>query len=246
MTRRSRSGNRQLRGGDLTRTPEERNELKVIYVVAEGEGTEYDYLNRVDRVYGRRLGFRIQTPNPATQRNGLHPRRVVEEAVQIVAELNIDQVWGLFDHDGRSDVPQVCAEARRRGVNVALSHPAFELWLLLHFPNRIPAAQDGRNKSLIDNLRRADLAFADYAHRDKRIDDRRFLALYAEDGIADAVKQSRALVDRCPSGCGCSARSGHASSCEPDKRDPSTDVYLLIQSLGIVPCPSEGCPHGPS
>jgi RloB-like protein len=236
MTRRSSSRGRQLRGGDLTRTPKEREELKIIYVVAEGEGTEYDYLNRIDRVYGRQLGFRIKTPNPVTQRNGLNPRRVVEEAVQVVVKPDIDQVWALFDPDGRSDVPQVCALARKRGVNAALSHPAFELWLLLHFPNRIPAAQDGRNKVLIDSLRRADL-LADYARRDKRIDDRRFCALWAEDGIADAVKQSRALVDRCPSGCGCSARNGHAPSCEPAQRDPSTDVYLLIQSLGIVPLP---------
>jgi ABC-2 type transport system permease protein len=118
MTRRSSSRGRQLRGGDLTRTPTERKELKVIYVVAEGEGTEYDYLNRIDRAYGRQLGFRIKTPNPVTQRNGLHPRRVVEEAIQVVAKPDIDQVWALFDHDGRSDVPQVCALARRVGTGL--------------------------------------------------------------------------------------------------------------------------------
>jgi len=102
----------------------ERDELKIIYVVAEGEGTEYDYFGHIDRVHGRRLGFRIKPPSRAIQRNGLPPRRVVEEAVRIMAqEPDIHQVWALFDHDDRSDIPQTCAEARRKDVQTALSHP---------------------------------------------------------------------------------------------------------------------------
>jgi hypothetical protein len=222
----------------------ERDDLKIIYVVAEGEGTEYDYLGYIDRVYGRRLGFRIKLPSQAIQRNGLPPRRAVEEAVRIMAqEPDIHQVWALFDHDDRSDIPQTCAEAHRKDVQTALSHPAFELWLLLHFPNQLPATQSGRNGGIITKLRQTHAAFANYGRRDgrtntrgsKRIDVHRFEALCESDGIVEAVKQSRILVDRCPSGCGCSARTGHATSCSPDNRDPSTDVYLLIQSLGIVP-----------
>jgi hypothetical protein len=215
MTGRPRSRDPRPRGADLNRTPKERHELKVIYVVAEGEGTEYDYLAYLNRRYGRGLGFHIQT---LTQRNGLHPQRVVTEAVRMVGEPGINQVWALFDHDGRSDVPHLCAEARRRGVKAALSHPAFELWLLLHFQKSIPAAQGGRNGDIINKLRRASPAFADYARRDKRIDARRFEALCGGDGIAEAVKQSHASADRCPSGSGCSGRSGHGTSCSPDKR----------------------------
>lgn len=246
MTGRQRRRDPRPRGADLARTMKERDELKIIYVVAEGEGTEYDYLGHIDRVYGRRLGFRIKPPSRAIQRNGLPPRRVVEEAVRIMAqEPDIHQVWALFDHDGRSDISRTCAEARRKGVQAVLSHPAIELWLLLHFRNQLPAAQAGCNDLIITRLRQTHAAFANYDHRDgrtntrgnKRIDVRRFEALCESDGIVEAVKQSRILVDRCPSGCGCSARTGHTTSCSPDNRDPSTDVYLLIQSLGVVPPP---------
>jgi RloB-like protein len=237
MIRQARGRDPRPRGTELRRRPEERTEQRVIYVVAEGEGTEYDYLAHI-RHYGPHFGFIVRTPNPAKQRNGLPPRRAVDEAASKVGQLGIDQVWALFDRDSWPDVPQACADARRLGVHAALSHPAFELWLLLHFPDKIPAAQAGRNDDVVDKLRRASLAFADYARRSKRVDERRFEALRDADGIREAVKQARTLVDRCPSGCGCSARSGHTSSCGPNSRDPSTDVYLLIHSLGIIPNPS--------
>jgi hypothetical protein len=243
MTGRSRRRDRRSQGTDLRRTARERRELRIIYVVAEGERTEYDYFTFIDGLHGRRLGFHIKMPNAATRRNGLPPRRVVEEAARVVADPDIGEVWALFDHDRRPDIPRVCTEARREGVWTALSHPAFELWLLLHFRHQLPGAQGGDNDGIIAKLRQAHPDFADYDARrgptggGKRINDRRFDALCEGDGIAEAVRQSRMLVDRCPSGCGCSARSGHATSCNPDDRDPSTDVYLLIQSLGIVPPP---------
>ncbi|MGH4021581.1 MAG: RloB family protein [Pseudonocardiaceae bacterium] len=133
---------------------QERDELKTIYVVAEGEATEYDYLAHLNRTHGRRLHFRIKPPPRATQKNGLHPRRVVEEATRMLDKEDIEEVWALFDHDGRPGIPQVCAEARRQGVRVALSHPAFELWLLLHFDNQVPAAQGGDNATIMTNLRK--------------------------------------------------------------------------------------------
>ncbi|MGH4014458.1 MAG: RloB family protein [Pseudonocardiaceae bacterium] len=75
----------------------------------------------------------IKTPRPATQRDGLPPSCVVDEACHGLAEPGIDEVWGLFDHDGRMDIDQVCSRAKREQVKVALSHPFFDLWLLLHF-----------------------------------------------------------------------------------------------------------------
>ena len=56
----------------------------------------------------------------------------------------IDEVWAFFDRDQWSDIPQVFAAARRAGVRVAFSHPAFELWLMLHF-RQFAAPQGGDN-----------------------------------------------------------------------------------------------------
>lgn len=47
----------------------------MFYLVAEGEGTEYDYIRRLNSAYGTDLRFLIETPPPATRRNGLPPDR---------------------------------------------------------------------------------------------------------------------------------------------------------------------------
>lgn len=165
MTGRSRRRDRRPRGVDLRRTARERHELRVIYIIAEGERTEYDYFAYIDSSYGRPRGFHIKMPNPATRRNGLPPGRIVEEARRVADDPDVDEVWALFDHDRRRDIPRVCAEARREGVRTALSHPAFELWLLLHFRDQLPGAQGGYNDGITAKLRRVHPAFADYDAR---------------------------------------------------------------------------------
>ena len=190
-------------------------------MVAEGEGTEYDYLNRFNTTYGSNLKFLIRMPSPSMRRNGLTPSGVVEHASRVVDEQDIDQVWGLFDHDGRDDIDRVCQREQPDRVNVALSHPSFELWLLLHFQDFTPVRQHGRNRLVIDKLRAAHPAFADYGRREKRISDQRFTALVEGDGIRNAVSRARML-------------SRHLTGEAPSNRDPSTDVYLLVEALGIT------------
>jgi hypothetical protein len=164
----------------------------VFYVVAEGEGTEYDYLNHIDRVYGPECGFVIQTPPSSVKRNGLEPSQVITEADAITRD-DIYEVWGLFDHDGRSDIDQVHARAKRRDIKVAFSHPAFELWLLLHFQDFSPASQGGSNTEIMKKLRGAHPAFADYRDGNKRIDLKRFEALNENGQIRKAVARARRL-----------------------------------------------------
>ena len=130
------------------------------------------------------------------------------------------------------------AKARDANVQAAFSHPAFELWLLLHFRS-FATPQSGHNTRVIEALRKADQeAFGNYDEREKRISPARFAALARDNGITKAVGNARSLDDNCPSGC-CSGRDpavdGHpADRCDPDKRDPSTGVWRLIESLGIT------------
>ena len=164
-------------------------------------------------------------PPPAVRRNGLTPSRIVERACGVADEPAIKQVWGVFDHDGRKEIDQVCSRQRPDRVKIALSHPSFELWLLLHFQDFPPIAQRGSSESIIKKLRAAHWAFADYKKGDERIGATRFAALMEGGGIEDAVRRARAV-------------SSHFSSETPSHRDPSTDMYLLIEALGIVSRPS--------
>jgi hypothetical protein len=186
-------------------------------VVAEGEGTEYDYLRRLNTLYGGDLKFFIQTPN---QHRGLSASQVIDEATRTAGEPGVE-VWGLFDHDGRSDIDQVCARALRKGINAVLSHPAFELWLILHFQEFAPAAQSGSNRVIMEKLRAANSAFSDYGDGSKRINERRFDALRQNDGIRKAAERSRRLANS-------------YTYQTPEGQDPSTGMHLLIESLGIA------------
>jgi hypothetical protein len=133
---------RYQRGGEIRRgiprPPVQRQGNRVFYVVAEGQGTEYDYLGHLNVNYGADLKFLIRYPS---QRRGLSPAQVIDKACDAAGEPGVS-IWGLFDHDGRPDIDQACARADQQGIGVALSHPAFELWLLLHFQD-FATAQGG-------------------------------------------------------------------------------------------------------
>ncbi|MDA2803231.1 RloB family protein [Nocardiopsis suaedae] len=238
-------------------------QVRVLFVAVEGAATEPDYLIHLNHEFGdggeggdARHPFQI---HPISDRNGLLPKQAVAKAAEKAREG--EEAWVLFDRDGADrdgDIREALAAAADVQVDVCLSHPSFDLWLLLHF-QPFSGAQSGRSRNVVDKLRAAGgaEAFKDYDKRnDKGIKGRRRDALRGRETAA--VANARALVSACEHG-GCkagkahtgqidrrpsgesptkpgqwSARSGHAPECDPIKRDPSTDVWRLLVSLGIV------------
>ena len=76
------------------------------------------------------------------------PKTVVELAVRLKKEseseaerrkddnLRYDHVWCVFDIDEHPFVPEARQQARDNAIDVAVSNPCFELWLLLHFQDQ--------------------------------------------------------------------------------------------------------------
>ncbi|MFI6743584.1 RloB family protein [Nonomuraea sp. NPDC050451] len=117
----------------------------MLYVACEGESTEPDYLQYLNEQFGDgddqgRQPFRIQ---PVCRRNGLTPSEVVEAAHRKAA--GEDEAWALFDRDQWEDIPQAVKTAAEAGIELAFSHPSFDLWLLLHF-QPFGGAQGGSSK----------------------------------------------------------------------------------------------------
>jgi hypothetical protein len=96
----------------------------------------------------------------------------------------------------------------RKDVQIGFSHPSFDLWLLLHF-QQLSNPQDGSSAQVHEKLR-GHPAFERFA------------------------TSTSVLVRNCPTRS-CSPAGGHADDCDPLRRDPSTDVWRLLQSLGIAP-----------
>ncbi|MEU8278108.1 RloB family protein [Microbispora bryophytorum] len=229
-------------------------EVRVLYVACEGESTEPDYLQYLNEQFGDgdgrgRQPFRIQ---PVYRRNGRTPCEVVEAVCKAAGE---DEAWALFDRDQWDDIPQAIKDAAESRIELAFSHPSFDLWLLLHF-QAFGGAQSGSSKLVVEKLRQAKGAdaFKDYDKRgDKSVKGARRNALKGRED--KAVAHARSLVASCAHGL-CkpgrakvgpvgenaapqspqewAARSGHAPDCPVLQRDPSTDVWRLLVSLGIV------------
>ncbi|MEV4242267.1 RloB family protein [Streptosporangium canum] len=251
--RRRRRGRLEDERSLAPRSGSQSREVRVLYVACEGESTEPDYLDYLNDQFGGgdgqgRRPFRIQ---PVPRRGGRTPSGIVEAVRKAAGE---DGAWALFDRDQWNDIPQAIKAAADSKVELAFSHPSFDLWLLLHF-QAFGGAQSGSSKLVVEKLRQAKgaNAFKDYGKGgEKSIKGARRDALKEREG--KAVVHARSLVASCAQGL-CkpgraktepvghdaepqspqewAARSGHAPECPVLRRDPSTDVWRLLATLGI-------------
>ncbi|MFD4304040.1 RloB family protein [Streptomyces albidoflavus] len=137
------------------------------------------------------------------------PSQVVKFAADRLATARdeYDQVWCVLDVDQFTDLPDALAEAERHeDLHIALSHPCFEVWLLLHLADHTsPAAS---YKALLPALRRHVPAY-----------DKTSLDFERQYGPTwrEAVRRAKKL---CPPGK------------EPEV-NPSTGVWRLAEAIGL-------------
>ena len=118
--------------------------------------------------------------------------------------VKFDSVWAVFDVDDHPHVPAAIELARDNAINLAISNPAFELWLLLHFRDQPGMQGRAAVRRLLDTY------VKDY---DKSVNYRNY-----EDGYEDAVKRAKPLGP-----C-------NLNTCQPGP-NPSTGAYSLTESI---------------
>lgn len=203
--RRDRDRRKSRRASDLDPKPR-------LLVVCEGLKTEPSYLT----------GFREACRNPrvdvhVVSHRGGSPTRLLEQAESLRDEarkkawrledpaIAYDQVWCVFDVDVHgAEVPNVRRKAEAAGIELAVSNPCFELWLILHF-----RGNPGRQER--DWLHREMKSYV--KSYDKKVDFADYVPGYAE-----AVKRAEALSRE-------AARAGESG------RNPTTGVYRLTRAI---------------
>lgn len=108
-----------------------------ILIVCEGSKTEPKYFERV------LAKWKLATVEVLPAR-GSAPTTIVADAAwrkkarrveashsNVVVEY--DEVWCVFDVDAHPRIKTAIKTADENGINVALTNPCFEFWLLLHF-----------------------------------------------------------------------------------------------------------------
>lgn len=126
----------------LKRPTSTRSVRQRILIVCEGEVTEVDYFTGI-RDYFRSLPVEIRDCRVIGL--GCDPLSVVEHAVKLRNEkrrearsqrdvnIDYDEVWCVVDVDDHATLDRALITARREQVNLVVSMPCFDLWILFHY-----------------------------------------------------------------------------------------------------------------
>jgi hypothetical protein len=125
MARRRREPFRERQRIYSTRAVDTREPLERFLIVCEGEKTEPNYFR----------SFRVPREVITVHGLGDNTVRIVERAIELMAEGEYDQTWCVFDRDSfpARNFNAALELARRHDIEVAYSNESFELWYVLHF-----------------------------------------------------------------------------------------------------------------
>lgn len=175
-----------------------RRGTRTVLVYCGAARTERDYFE------GLKRAWRKSTMSIVVRGAGISPDQLVRTAAAHRDRKadSFDEVWCVVDVD-EFDVTAAVLEAGKRGVNLAISNPCFELWLLLHHTD-CTAYCSGytdvarRLKRHVPSYDKARIRFVDFAG-----------------GVADAVKRARQL----------DATGGNW------RKNPSTGVWRVVDQI---------------
>lgn len=126
---------------DLLRKRPQRAPLVRFFVYCEGLNTEPDYLETFAKHVGhRQVVLEVDTPGGIPAILKAAKKKKKELRAQNSGVGTADQVWVVFDEDGRLAYPEEIAECLADNINVATSNSCFELWLIAHHSNEAPMA----------------------------------------------------------------------------------------------------------
>ncbi|MEO1083070.1 MAG: RloB family protein [Acidobacteriota bacterium] len=199
---------------DRQRRPSRSSQLRPprrrLLVLCEGRVTEPSYIRGLER-WLRNAAVEVVISDV----QGV-PKTLVDEAIALnrAAEreakrqrddfLRYDEVWCVFDVDAHPHLAESIQRAAAHGIQLAISNPCFELWLLLHFRDS-PGARQRREMQKL--LRQQIPGYA------KRIDFD-----IVSSGLNDACQRASRL-DR------------EARLQGEERRNPTTGLYRLVSSI---------------
>jgi hypothetical protein len=169
-------------------------------IVCEGRKTEPNYFE----------GFRVNKKiHIEVQGTGYNTVSLVKTALTLKKDGDFDQVWCVFDKDSFSveQVNEAFDLAGQKGIRIAFSNEAFEIWYLLHF-DYVDSALSRRNysKKLSSRL--------GFEYKKNMPNMYAILENILDEAIRNAARLMEQYKPYCP-GC----------------HNPSTTVHHLVQEL---------------
>jgi hypothetical protein len=180
-------------------------------VFTEGKKTESIYITYWNRLYRDRAIVTIAphehtTPFELAEAAAAQRRKDLKEASRGRGAA-YDQYWCVFDVDEHPKIPDALILARDNNINVALSNPCFELWLLIHFD---------RQEAYIDR-RDAQKRSQEYLKCDKVLTDEALNILFTKYSIAKS--RAKALEQK------------HKGDGSEQPWNPYSDAWKLVEAI---------------
>ena len=115
----------RARKSGYSREIEKREIIQRFLIICEGEKTEPNYFR----------SFRVPALVVDVEGTGENTTSLVRRADELRGRGDYDQVWCVFDRDSfpAQNFNAALQMAAAKGIRVAYSNEAFELWYLLHF-----------------------------------------------------------------------------------------------------------------
>jgi RloB-like protein len=205
----NRSGRQSLKRKVAIRSPR-----KTLLVFCEGVRTEPEYLQALKRQPFVRdvaaVDLRVEP-----RREGAVPLTLVSIAADargkaIDEEAEIDEFWCVFDVEWPINHPNLhdaLERARRNDIQLAISNPCFELWLILHFQD-----QDG----WLDNQQADRIRRQLDGSSDKGLDPAKYMLL-----TKDAARRAAKLEER-----------HRRNDTQFPHDNPSSTMFRLLSAVG--------------
>lgn len=183
------------------KTPQAPRFQKVLHLAVEGRVTEKQYFNHL-----KTLGDSVHFNFIETKNNGspLHLKKCLENFLSKRTMTKREEAWIVSDVNSweRSHIEELVKFGKLNNVQIVLSNPRFEYWLLIHFQEVKKFQQNELNQSL-----RRHSAF----RSKKEINS----TVFTLDRIDDAIRRAK--------------QSGASENIWP-MHYPSTSVYKLVES----------------
>lgn len=147
---------RQVRGSQrISKSRGRRSENKKVLIVTEGVKTEPQYFEGLAAHLNARA-VHVATIKPIG--TGRDPMSVVREAKERRDKERrngdaFDSVWCVVDVDAHATLAAACAQASKSGLDIAVSSPCFEIWLLWHFEDRSAWSSGAELANRLKNFR---------------------------------------------------------------------------------------------
>lgn len=206
-----------MRGPGRNRKPGRRQPFRdlkpTVLIFCEGEKTERQYFEKFAHQHRNSL-IRVEVvkktgvPLPLVK-NAIEYKKENETQAKREKDPNIayDSVWCVFDVDNHPRVAEAKKLANDNKIQVAISNPCFELWLVLHFQESPGKKSCRQFQSLLKNLDPS------YANDSKSVD----FSKYAP-GYDQAVERAKRL-------------DAIAQTAGTPGDNPTTNVYELTELI---------------